>query len=42
MRVFKISGHVIDIETKRGIKGLRVEAWDKDLIVPDLVGGTTT
>ena len=42
MRVFKIFGHVIDSKTKRGIKGLRVEVWDKDLFVSDLVGGTTT
>lgn len=42
MRVFEIFGHIIDSKTKHGIKGLRVEAWDKDLFVSDLVGGTTT
>lgn len=42
MRVFEISGHIIDSKTKHGIKGLRVEVWDKDLFVSDLVGGTTT
>ena len=42
MRASKISGHIIDSKTKHGIKGLRVEAWDKDLLISDLVGGTTT
>lgn len=40
--VFKITGKVISSGAKEGIKGLRVEAWDKDLFVSDLVGGTTT
>jgi hypothetical protein len=40
--VIIITGKVISSEAKEGIKGLRVEAWDKDLLVSDLVGGTTT
>jgi len=42
MRTFKIIGKIVSAETKEGIKGLRVEAWDKDLIVNDLVGSTIT
>ena len=42
MRVFKVTGKVISSETKNGIKGLRVEAWDKDLLVNDLVGSAIT
>jgi len=42
MKIFKISGCVVSSKTKRGIKGLRVEAWDKDLIVSDLVGWAIT
>lgn len=41
-RTFRISGHVIDRETRQGLSGLRVEAWDKDLIFNDLVGADTT
>ena len=39
--VINIKGKVISGRTKEGIKGLRVEAWDKELLVSDLVGGTT-
>ncbi len=42
MRTFKISGQVIDSKTETGIKGFRVEVWDKDLILSDFIGDTTT
>ena len=38
MEVFKITGKVVSSDTKEGIKGFRVEAWDKDLLVNDMVG----
>jgi len=42
MKVYKITGKVIRSDTREGIKGLRVEAWDKDLLVNDLIGSAIT
>jgi hypothetical protein len=41
-KVFKINGLVVDSESRRGVEGLRVEAWDKDRIVDDMVGSAVT
>jgi hypothetical protein len=39
---FQINGRVIAEDSGRGIAGLRVEAWDKDLFFDDLVGNALT
>jgi hypothetical protein len=42
MKTFRIFGRIVNIITRRGIKDLRIEAWDKDLVVKDLVGSAKT
>ena len=42
MHAFKIKGKVVNRETHEGLRGLRVEAWDKDLLLNDLVGSSLT
>src|SRR2546423_7596111 len=39
---YRILGRVIDRTTRQGVAGLKVEAWDKEKIVRDRVGFTTT
>jgi hypothetical protein len=41
-KMFRINGKVVDRKTKQGVAGLKVKAWDKNLVVNDLVGSTTT
>lgn len=38
----RISGRIVDRNTRQGITGLRIEAWDKDLFIDDLVGSDET
>jgi hypothetical protein len=38
----QITGLVVDPRTRRGIQGVRVEAWDRDLLIHDHVGSAVT
>src|SRR5882724_7163628 len=40
--IYRINGSVIDSGTHAAVSRLRVEAWDKDLIIDDLVGSAVT
>lgn len=42
MAIFRISGHVVDCQSRCPAVGLQVEAWDKDFIFDDLVGKAIT
>ncbi|PSB32824.1 Dyp-type peroxidase [Stenomitos frigidus] len=42
MANFVIQGRVIDRNFQKGASSVQVEAWDKDLIINDLVGAATT
>jgi hypothetical protein len=37
-----VTGRVLDSRTHAGLKGLSVEAWDKDLLISDLLGQAVT
>lgn len=39
---YQIEGRVVESGTGRGVPALRVEAWDKDLVFNDMVGGAVT
>ena len=41
-KTLRIAGRVIDRNSKTGIPGLRVESWDKEFVVRDLVGSAVT
>ncbi|MGC1376962.1 MAG: hypothetical protein WA821_12090 [Anaerolineales bacterium] len=39
---FQITGQVISQQSRQGLPGLCVEAWDKDMILNDMVGSAVT
>ena len=42
MSTYRINGRVIDRKDRFGISGLRVEAWDKELLFVEFVGNAIT
>lgn len=41
-KLIRIKGRVIEGKTKQGLSNLRVEAWDKDLRVKEVIGSAVT
>jgi hypothetical protein len=42
VKEFKINGQVIDVKTREGVLGLKVEAWEKAMACKDLLGSAVT
>lgn len=39
---FQITGHILHSHNKDGLSGLKVEAWNRDLLFDDLVSTSRT
>ena len=42
MNIYRNDGRVVDKSTRGGVAGLRVEAWDIDRVIPDMVAYAVT